>query len=148
MSAGISTGRELKRLSRRFVSETCAFLSDNWYVERRWWPLRHECAGGTAVSACDATAGSPRVTVQTVGPDDLEVVHFVSTASEAVAAEVSATYLFVVVPFTGTPLPEAPVRAAAAQDPPEEEEQWPIWVPETIAPSRVAPARRSGCRSR
>ena len=137
MSAGISTDRELRRLSRRFVSETSAFLSDNWCVERRWWPLRDGCAGGTAISTCGAGAEPPRVRVQTVGPDDFGLVHFLSPASEADGAALAETHLFVAVPLTRSPVPGAAFPEAIVQDP-QEKEQWPIWVPDTAAPRRAA----------
>src|SRR3982750_4728632 len=37
----------------------------------------------------------PRVRVQTVGPDDFELVHFLSPASEADGAALAETHLFV-----------------------------------------------------
>src|SRR5215207_5096370 len=31
---------DLTRLAQRFVAETCGFLTENWNVQREWWPLR------------------------------------------------------------------------------------------------------------
>jgi hypothetical protein len=130
--------RDLTLLARRFVSETCEFLTENWNVQREWWPLRSGSRAAAPVSASGATHDEPP-------PEVLRAVHVVSLhvdPSDAQETGLAGTHLFVLVPCASRiGMTGASIRTVIAQGRVDENDHdWPIWVPETIVP-RGAPAR-------
>ena len=133
-----TTDRDLAGVAHRFIAETCDFLSENWNVQRRWWPLR----GGSVTRAPAAESGT-HVKV-------LRVVHVVAVRPEQLRVDdvgLADAHLFVLVPCARwTDSPEAGVATVIAQAPTDDDAgPWQIWVPETIVPpgARLRPPRMS-----
>jgi hypothetical protein len=147
-------GSDLEELARRFIAETCDFLSANWDVEGIGWPRRKGggCEGPSVAppdlhrpvfkaAPLDEESQRP-VVVRTAHELVHRLVPLVGAEEESrLVAEMGGAdnHLFVVVPAAAVQvdmyihcLPCYPVRTWMAGD---EDEDWPIWVPEVAGPN-------------
>jgi len=139
MAEESTTDRDLTQLAHRFIAETCDFLTESWNVQRQWWPLRTGSRGGACVSRCAAiTNPNPAPEVRAAAAEALRAIRIVSLRLDQADAEeigLADTHLFVLIPCSRwTGMRGAGIEAFIAQSPSDDEESWPIWVPETIAP--------------
>lgn len=146
-----TTKTDFCELSRRFVAETSDFLTENWDVERVWWPLR---AGGGGAGAGHPESAADAATPEWASAADLTAVPAAPAGQSPAAAPTPVTaevrgcnvpQLFVIVPadtVVGTSVLCTAVNAAQrnARDADEHDPDWPIWVPEVFAALRRPPA--------
>ena len=146
MEETFSTDGDLTRLAQRFIAETCVFLSENWNVDREWWPLR---AGGRCGAAVGG--GEPGIDRRPEGfapaPEVLRAIRVVSlglTRTSDHDIGLADTQFFVLVPcatWTGTA--DEQVRAGIALSPADDDEEpMEIWVPDTLGPPRITSDRQ------
>jgi hypothetical protein len=128
--------RDLALLTRQFIAETCDFLTENWNLRRKWWPLRSGGRGGRQTSTCDVRQVD--VPEAPASADVLRVLQVVSMHADAVDVNeigLAGTHLFVFVPCGGRIGVTGPcTQTVIAQAADELEDGWPIWARETILP--------------
>ena len=146
MEENFSTDGDLTRLAQRFIAETCVFLTENWNVEREWWPLRPAGRSGPPVAGCGSSIDR-RAETFAPAPEVLRAIRVVSlglTRTDEHDIGLADTQFFVLVPcatWTGTSDEQLrPVLALSPAD--DDEEPMEIWVPDTLRPPSIAADRQ------
>src|SRR5688500_7304390 len=147
---------DLTRLAQRFVAETCDCLTENWNVQREWWPLRPGSHSGPPVAGCGSSIDR-RAETFGAAPEVLRAIRVVSlglTRTDEHDIGLADTQFFVLVPCARwTDVPNPQVRHLVAQSPSAEaEDPMESWGPATPRPPRPAGRRpvllhAAGCTS-
>jgi hypothetical protein len=149
-------GSDLEELARRFIAETCDFLTANWDVEEVGWPRRRE---DLAAAALPAEQGPPRNTfvdeaAQPAAVVTTELVHRLIPLIGAkgrirLGAQMGGVddHVYVVVPAAAVPV-DMYIHCLPCYPQPKvlghlEDEDWPIWVPEVAREGYVAAIARA-----